>query len=107
MEKEIVYIIWSEEHRGWWRAGHRGYTEKREEAGHYEFEEAQHIVIRANINERDVPNEAIVPIEVCADCHETGEVSMDEDDGEGHTMRGVGTRPCPCRAKLEPEHEPE
>lgn len=35
--------------------------------------------------------------EVCAECHGTGEISLDEDDGEGHTARGVGSKPCPCR----------
>lgn len=32
--------------------------------------------------------------EVCGFCLGTGEVSVDEDDGEGHTARGVGTRKC-------------
>jgi hypothetical protein len=30
-------------------------------------------------------------------CDGTGVVAVDEEDGEGHTMRGVGSRPCPCR----------
>lgn len=34
--------------------------------------------------------------EVCAWCLGEGEYSTDEDDGEGHTMRGVGTAKCPC-----------
>jgi len=29
-------------------------------------------------------------------CDGSGVVSTDEDDGEGHTMRGVGERPCLC-----------
>ena len=32
--------------------------------------------------------------EVCIDCLGTKEVSTDVDDGEGHTMRGVGTEKC-------------
>ena len=31
---------------------------------------------------------------VCADCLGTGEIVYDEDDGEGHLQRGVGTRKC-------------
>lgn len=36
---------------------------------------------------------------VCEMCEGTGEVSVDEDDGEGHTMRGVGTQKCLCQIK--------
>lgn len=42
--------------------------------------------------------------EVCAFCLGDGEVSTDEQDGEGHTMRGVGTQTCPCSVK-EPEYD--
>lgn len=31
---------------------------------------------------------------VCDECLGEGEVSTDVDDGEGHTMRGVGTEKC-------------
>jgi len=34
---------------------------------------------------------------ICDDCDGEGEVSTDEDDGEGHTMRGVGLRKCHCQ----------
>lgn len=35
---------------------------------------------------------------VCDECLGEGEVATDESDGEGHTMRGVGTRKChKCR----------
>lgn len=98
METTIVYIIWSEEHRGWWKPNERGYTPKREEAGHYEFERAQEICMSANINERDVPNEAIVPIEVCAFCLGTGEVTTMEAvyAGESH-QAPIGTKVCICQ----------
>jgi hypothetical protein len=33
----------------------------------------------------------------CALCDGTGEVATDEDDGEGHIMRGVGTETCLCQ----------
>ena len=40
----------------------------------------------------------------CEYCGGTGEVSVDEQDGEGHTMRGVGSQKCICRIK-EPEYD--
>ncbi len=96
MKKVIVYIIWSEEHRGWWRSNHRGYTQKREEAGQYDFEEAEAIVLSANIQENDVPNEAIVPIKVCASCFGTGEVVKGERvyANEPH-IADIGVEQCP------------
>lgn len=39
----------------------------------------------------------------CEFCGGTGVVSVDEDDGEGHVMRGTGSRKCVCR--LLPEEE--
>jgi len=40
---------------------------------------------------------------VCSDCHGTGEVSVAESDGEGHTMQGVGTQKCLCKINNENE----
>ncbi len=37
--------------------------------------------------------------EVCGYCDGTGELAADEDDGEGHTQRGVGTQKCICQIK--------
>ena len=54
------WIIWSLEHRGWWMKNHTGYTQKREEAGEYSYEEALQIVRGANIGEKDIPNEAMI-----------------------------------------------
>ena len=34
---------------------------------------------------------------VCSECLGTGELSIDEDDGEGHIARGVGSRKCSCK----------
>lgn len=36
--------------------------------------------------------------ERCEHCFGSGEVATDEDDGEGHTMRGVGTQKCICQS---------
>lgn len=33
----------------------------------------------------------------CEECGGTGEVATDEDDGEGHLMRGVGSQKCICQ----------
>lgn len=34
------YLIWSNEHRAWWRAGRMGYTRRLKEAGVYSRDEA-------------------------------------------------------------------
>lgn len=41
---------------------------------------------------------------VCMYCLGTGKISIDEEDGEGHTMRGVGEQRCYCQIK-EREYE--
>lgn len=43
--------------------------------------------------------------EVCMYCFGTGEISVDESDGEGHMQHGVGTEKCVCQIK-EREYEP-
>lgn len=42
-------------------------------------------------------------------CDGSGIVSTDEDDGEGHTARGVGSAPCPHTKKPidDDDYEPE
>ena len=57
------WIIWSIEHKAWWKPNWGGYTERRESAGRYSFGDALKIVKGANINENDIPNEAMVKIE--------------------------------------------
>lgn len=44
--------------------------------------------------------------DMCGECEDTGEIATDEEDGEGHTMRGVGTRKCPCKV-ISKDHETE
>lgn len=41
-----------------------------------------------------------IDFNVCQECCGKGEVATDEDDGEGHLMRGVGRVPCPFCKKL-------
>lgn len=38
-----VYLVWSNEHIGWWRPGSRGYTRGLDLAGRYSRDEALHI----------------------------------------------------------------
>ncbi len=103
-EKIIVYLIWSLEHKSWWRENRKGYTENRSEAGQYEFDEAIDIVLEANIQENNIPNEAIVPIEVCAECLGTGVVATMENvyQDEPHQAL-IGEKPCLCQLKIEGE----
>lgn len=55
----MKYLIWSFEHRGWWRPGSMGYCNSRADAGIYDREDALAICKRANII---TINEALVPI---------------------------------------------
>lgn len=54
------YLIWSNEHRGWWKPGGYGYTTLTQRAGVYGAAEATEIVRQANIVPRDPPNEVMV-----------------------------------------------
>lgn len=42
------YLIWSEEHGGWWRADRHGYTRSIRQAGRYSKITAEEIVKNAN-----------------------------------------------------------
>lgn len=44
----MKYLIWSNEHRMWWRPNHSGYTQNIEEAGRYVPGDAEQIVNRAS-----------------------------------------------------------
>lgn len=54
------------------------------------------------IKESQLINLLIEDGQMCEDCNDEGEVSTDESDGEGHIMRGVGSRKCICKIP-EPE----
>ena len=56
------WLIWSNEHRAWWKAGHHGYTTSKLEAGKYTQQEAVNIVRQANfyLKDDDIPNEAMI-----------------------------------------------
>ena len=64
-----TYIIWSFQHKAWWRADSLGYTVKIEEAGEYSYNEALERMLGANWMFRDgiikpdaFPDEAMIPI---------------------------------------------
>lgn len=46
----MQYLIWSNEHRSWWRADHSGYTQLIEEAGRYPRADAEAIVANATVD---------------------------------------------------------
>lgn len=58
MSPEAKFLIWSFEHRGWWKPNGNGYTEDIKEAGVYSYADAFEICTDANIVS---VNEAMVP----------------------------------------------
>lgn len=57
-----------------------------------------------------IPQQLLVELliedgQMCEDCYDEGEVSTDESDGEGHIMRGVGTRKCHCKNRDEDDRD--
>ena len=58
-----TYLIWSIEHRAWWRPGRMGYTIWLDAAGVYSRDEAMQIVDDATMDwSRGAPNE--VPVRI-------------------------------------------
>ncbi len=59
----MKWLIWSNEHGGWWKPNELGYTHTHSEAGRYDFARALEIVTRANENLRGehVANETMCP----------------------------------------------
>jgi hypothetical protein len=63
---EQQFLIWSNEHRMWWRAGHLGYTSLIRHAGRYARAEAKSICTQANIARDGMePNEVFVLAPEC------------------------------------------
>ena len=57
-----LWLIWSNEHRGWWKPNQAGYTKNRIAAGRYKFELARQIILNANrYLDSDTPNETMCP----------------------------------------------
>jgi hypothetical protein len=40
----MKYLIWSNQHRLWWRHDEKGYTQYIEEAGRYSYDDAKRII---------------------------------------------------------------
>ena len=57
------WLIWSNEHGGWWNPSEVGYTHTRSEAGRYSFDRALQIVMKANkcLRGEHTPNETMCP----------------------------------------------
>lgn len=57
-----TWLIWSNEHKAWWKANGSGYVENRAAAGRYSYGEAAQICRDANAHPRRLqePNEAMV-----------------------------------------------
>jgi hypothetical protein len=67
------YLVWSFEHRAWWRGMCSGYTRDVVEAGRYSLEQARDICITANqYLPEDKPNEVLVPEDELAEFLESG-----------------------------------
>ena len=65
----MKYLIWSNEHRAWWRPNNNGYTTQYSQAGQYSEQEAIKICKDANLylfdrnpNGNRMPMECMVPV---------------------------------------------
>lgn len=65
--KSCQWLVWSHEHKAWWRPAHQGYCAMRCDAGRYSFEEAIDILMNANFGLNTYPHEALVPDIDCAE----------------------------------------
>lgn len=63
MDEQIWFLIWSNEHNGWWSWNKRGYVQDIKKAGLYAYEEALEICQEGNKHpeKENVPNELMVP----------------------------------------------
>jgi len=57
----LLWLVWSFEHKAWWRDNYSGYTKDRKEAGRYSFDVARTIVKMANQHTGDSPEETMCP----------------------------------------------
>jgi hypothetical protein len=54
---EDRYLIWSNQHRSWWRSNSYGYTRDIASAGYYSRAEAMHICLNALGSRTEAPDE--------------------------------------------------
>lgn len=57
-----IYLVWSDEHRAWWRPNKCGYTVKLEAAGHYTRGEALMICAHARDGFKDGERPSEIPV---------------------------------------------
>jgi hypothetical protein len=57
-----AYLIWSNEHCGWWKQNRHGYTTRTDKAGQFSFEEARQVIVDANryLRQHEPANEVMV-----------------------------------------------
>jgi hypothetical protein len=60
-EEAALWLVWSEEHRGYWPASRCGYVPL-SQAGHFTFEEALDIVTKGNWGMGSTPQESMLPL---------------------------------------------
>lgn len=69
-ENTDLYLIWSNQHRAWWRHKSAGYTTKVSSAGRYSHEEAIKICAGAHGGwNKDIPPEIPVRLDDAAACY--------------------------------------
>lgn len=54
----MIFLIWSQKHKAWWRPNGMGYTKHRDEAGKYSYEDLQRQTLDGC--DKDVPRRADV-----------------------------------------------
>jgi hypothetical protein len=59
----MKYYLWCFERGMWWKSGEYGYTILLSEAGIYTEEQALKICMKANIVMKNLPQEAMVPVQ--------------------------------------------
>jgi hypothetical protein len=60
MNDEEKFLVWSNEHRAWWRPNSAGYTTNLADAGHYNREDA----IKICAHSRDGWHSRVIPSEI-------------------------------------------
>jgi hypothetical protein len=61
LSSDAAWLVWSNEHRRWWRPNHRGYTTRQAEAGRYPYTEALDICDGAGLMGDGTPAEIMTP----------------------------------------------
>jgi hypothetical protein len=65
MAENDLYLVWSNEHRGWWKPGGRGYSPGLQSAGRFSREQAIKICRQALPTSAHIKLIAEVPVRLC------------------------------------------